>query len=92
MLLPVNTEEHYKMYMENIECDCGEVEVIAISEIYRVFVGVYFVSGGRITQPSPDIIGQVVTGRIAFLSIGGETDNGQCSALFSDKTKEVMYF
>jgi hypothetical protein len=81
VLLPINTVEHYK---------CDDVEVIAISEIYRVFVGVCFVSGGRITQPSTDIIGQVVIGRIVFLSSSDETDNGQCYALFSVKIKEVV--
>jgi hypothetical protein len=68
---------------------CGDVEVIAISEIYRAFVGVYFVSGDLITQPSPDITGQIVTGRIVFLSISCETDNGQYYGLFSIKTKEA---
>jgi hypothetical protein len=75
----------YRGTLQNV-LHCGDVEVIAISEIYRAFIGVYFVSGGRITQPSTDIIGQIVTGRIVFLSISGETDNGQYYGLFSVKT------
>jgi hypothetical protein len=38
----------------------GNVEVIAISVIYKVPVNVYIASGGQITQPLPVIAGQVL--------------------------------
>jgi hypothetical protein len=68
----------------------GNVEVIAISEICKAFVNVYFVSEGRITQRST-VIGQVVAGRIVILSISGEVDNGQSYALFSVRRRGYIF-
>jgi hypothetical protein len=37
------------------------VEIVTISEIYKVFVSVYFVSEGHISQAPTIIVGQIVT-------------------------------
>jgi hypothetical protein len=37
----------------------GNVEIIAVTGLYKVFVSVYFASEGQITEP-PTFIGQVV--------------------------------
>jgi hypothetical protein len=49
------------------------------------FARVCFVSGGRITQPLTDVIGQVVIEGIVFLFISGETPVPNV-VLFSIKT------
>jgi hypothetical protein len=52
----------------------GNVEIITISEVYKV-VTVYFEFGVQIIQPHTVTVGQVVTERNQFLLDGGELND-----------------
>jgi hypothetical protein len=47
----------------------GNVEIIAVSEIYEVSVSVYFGSEGHITRPSTVTVGQFVTKEVCIYSL-----------------------
>jgi hypothetical protein len=49
-LLGVRMREYCKMPVEKKQVYCGNIEIITITEIYNVFVSIYFASGGQINQ------------------------------------------
>jgi uncharacterized protein (UPF0248 family) len=64
------------------------VEIVSISEIYKVSVIVYFVTEGQITQPPAVRVCQIVSKRNTILLFGGELDNDHCYGLLPVKEKE----
>jgi hypothetical protein len=55
--LHINTKEDYELHGVKIQ-NGGNMDIIAISEIYGVSVGVYFASNGQTTQPLIVMIAQ----------------------------------
>jgi hypothetical protein len=60
---------------------CGNVEIIAISGIYKVFVGVYFASEGQITEPLTVMVQDVAVTKMSLLFNDG-SDNGHYDEVF----------
>jgi hypothetical protein len=54
------------------------IKTITVSEIYKVSVGVHFVSEGQITKPPTDVVVQVGTKRKVSLLFSGIMDNDCC--------------
>jgi hypothetical protein len=48
--LRINLRKYYKIEMRGNEVIRGNVELIATSQIYKMSVGIYFVSEGQVTQ------------------------------------------
>jgi hypothetical protein len=61
--LHINTSEDYKLYVRKYGVYGGNVEITAISEIYKMSVNIYFVYARQITQPSTVAVCQFVTER-----------------------------
>jgi hypothetical protein len=67
----------------------GNVEIVAVAEIYEVCVSIYVASEGNMTQPPSAVVGQVV--KEMSLLFGDKLDNGHCDALLSFEGKERQY-
>jgi hypothetical protein len=63
----------------------GSVKIIAISEIFKVPVNVYFVFEVQITQPLTVTVGQVVTERNLYLLFNGQLDSDHYGAVLPVK-------
>jgi hypothetical protein len=65
----------------------ANVEIIAISKIYKVFVIVYLVTEGQVTQPPAVSVCQIVSKRNTILLSCGEIDNEHCYGLLPVKER-----
>jgi hypothetical protein len=55
--LHINTRDDYKLCVRNNGEYCGNAEIVAVCEIRKVSVGIYFVSEGQVTQPPTVVVG-----------------------------------
>jgi hypothetical protein len=70
----------------------ANVEIIAITEIYKMSVSVFLYLRDKITQPPISTVLDAVTERTASLLLSGELDNYHYDAVLPAEEEKIRYF